>query len=155
MPGYCHVLTGTENGWIGDLLAPRSKLVATRMGPGVPTSCNRFFLRCVCRFTACFFCWPRACCGPHQEIILALQAAPNVEEFATLGQWGVECLQLGWCLSLGITKNDDACNAFRLSMRSQSFLDASHTNMTTVSCCMPAPLEGPCLVVKWCCLVVD
>ena len=155
MPGYCHVLTGTENGWIGDLLAPRSKLVATRMGPGVPTSCNRFFLRCVCRFTACFFCWPRACCGPHQEIILALQAAPNVEEFATLGQWGVECLQLGWCLSLGITKNDDACNAFRPSMRSQSFLDASHTNMTTVSCCMPAPLEGPCLVVKWCCIVVD
>lgn len=81
MPGDFHVLTGTENGWIGDLQA-QIQVASDPNGSKSPQFLQPvFFLDAFAVSLRVFFCWPRPCCGP-QEIILALQAAPNMEEFA-------------------------------------------------------------------------
>ena len=52
--------------------------------------------------------------------------------------------QKWWCLQ-----------CFQAVNAQPKFLGCQPQKLTTVSCCMPAPLEGQCLVVKWCCIVVD
>ena len=126
MPGDCRVWTGTEKGWIGDL---QTKILTSWLRPEWAQE-SPFFATCF--FLDAFAVSPRVssvgrglfwCSTVRNEPGSTGSHPQTVEEFAmTLGQWGVECLQFGWCLSLGITKNDDACHGFQAVNAQPKFL---------------------------------